>query len=114
MSVETCAFGRRRLFYARAGQIKTGKVSLAGSYLWRNLLRGLALAVRRFGVLARRLGMALGFGGFLLALAVIPFAVMFGCRPVALRGVFVMLGRLSMRFPGHAIPPEVSCNTHKQ
>jgi len=50
-----------------------------------------------------RLGMALGFSGFLAALVVIALAVMFCRRPVTLRGVFVMLGSLRMSFPGHAI-----------
>jgi hypothetical protein len=50
-----------------------------------------------------RLGMALGFSGFLAALVVIALAVMFCRRPVTLRGVFVMLGSLLMSFPGHAI-----------
>jgi hypothetical protein len=34
---------------------------------------------------------------------VIALAVMFSRRPVTLGGVFVMLGSLRMRFPGHAI-----------
>ena len=50
-----------------------------------------------------RLGMALGLDGLFLALGVIALAVMLGRRPVTFRGVFVMLGCLRMRFPGHAI-----------
>jgi hypothetical protein len=58
----------------------------------------LALAVGCLGMFPGRLGMPLGFGGFLVALA-----VMFCRRPVTFGGVFVMLGSLRMRFPGHAI-----------
>jgi uncharacterized membrane protein YtjA (UPF0391 family) len=52
-------------------------------------------------MVAGGLWVALGLRRFFLTLSVITLAVMFGGRPVALRGGFVMLSSLGMRFLSH-------------
>jgi len=59
--------------------------------------------VRHLGVFVGSLGMAVCPRRFLTTLSVLAFAVMFGSRPVALRGVLVVFRRFVVGVFGHAI-----------
>jgi hypothetical protein len=65
----------------------------------------LALAVRRFRVFVRRLGMGLGLRGFLTPFRVLSLAMLVGGQPVAFRGEVVVFGRFVVCFLGHDISP---------
>ncbi len=81
----------------------------------------LALAVSRVGMLAGGLRVALGLRRFFASLGVLAFAMMFGSRPMALRGVFMMFSRLGMSFLRHfsfpwfsvAMPSELGGPRHR-
>ena len=70
----------------------------------------LAFAVRHFGVFVGGLRMAVGPRRFFAPLAVFAFAVMFGSRPVALGGAFVVFRSLVMSVFGHVSPRSFSCD----
>jgi hypothetical protein len=76
---------------------------LASGLLCLLLLLALGVGLLAFppGILRMLLGVARVF----LALRVIAFAMMFGCGPMGLGGIFVMFRRLVVFVFGHVFPP---------
>ena len=69
------------------------------------LLLRLARPVRRLGMFASGLRMALGLRRLITTLCVFTFTMMLGRGPMALGGVLVVFSRFVVRIFGHTGPP---------